>query len=421
MKKKHPIIIGLIVIVVPILIGQVMMSKRDPQPLASIRKEYPKRPPNPFLEKVISEYEKKLLALVDRAHTPGLAVVIVHDSTIVFMKGIGLRAIGKPDSIDENTVFRLASVSKCFAAFLTGVLVEDSVLNWNDHVSDYLPRFALESPEETQKLTIRNVLSHTTGLPYHTYTNMVEEGSSLDTMLSWLRNVRMASKVGKSYSYQNVAYSLVGPVIQAKTGKTYEQEMIEKVFIPLNMKTASIDYESIMANTNVAKPHLMRRRQFSQVKINDTYYNVAPAGGVNASISDMAQWMIALLGNRPDVISQSTLDSLFTPVIKAPSKNRNYGRMHRLSKSYYGMGWRILYYPNDTLMYHGGYVSGYRSEVAVNPRDKIAVCILANAPGEAADNGIPLFFDLFEPARQSVLRWEETQRRIINREARAID
>jgi beta-lactamase class C len=161
---------------------------------------------------------------------------------------------------------------------------------------------------------------------------------------------------------------------------------------------------------------MRRNKQYSQVKINDTYYNVAPAGGINASISDMAQWMIALLGNRPSVIQQSTIDSLFAPVVRAPSKNRNYGRTHRLSKSYYGMGWRILYYPNDTLMYHGGYVSGYRSEVAVNPRDKIAVCILANAPGEAADNGIPLFFDLFEPSRQSVLRWEETQRRIMNRE-----
>jgi beta-lactamase class C len=419
MKKKHPIIIGLIVVIVPILIGQVMMSKRDPQPpLPLIKKQYAKRLPNPILEKVIHDYEEKLGALVDKAQTPGLAVAIVHDSTIVFMKGFGVRAVGKPDSINENTVFRLASVSKCFAAFLTGILVEDKVLNWNDHVSDYLPRFALESPEETQKLTIRNVLSHTTGLPYHTYTNMVEEGSPLDTMLSWLRNVRMASKVGKSYSYQNVAYSLVGPIIQAKTGKTYEQQMIEKVFIPLNMKTASIDYQSIMANTNVAQPHLMRRgRKYAQVKINDTYYNVAPAGGVNASISDMAQWMIALLGNRQNVIQPATIDSLFTPVIAAPSKNRNYGRTHRLSKSYYGMGWRILYYPNDTLMYHGGYVTGFRSEVAVNQRDRIAVCILANAPGEAADNGIPLFFDLFEPVRQSVLNWEESQRRILNRQA----
>src|SRR6478609_6097117 len=111
MKKKHPIIIGLIVVIVPILIGQVMMSKRDPQPpLPLIKKQYAKRPPNPILQKVIHDYEEKLGALVDKAQTPGLAVAIVHDSTIVFMKGFGVRAVGKPDSINENTVFRLASV-----------------------------------------------------------------------------------------------------------------------------------------------------------------------------------------------------------------------------------------------------------------------------------------------------------------------
>lgn len=417
MKKRHPILlIILLVVLVPLLISQVVLLKHKEPPPATLKKEALARPVNPVLHQVIREYEEQLSVLKEKANTPGLAVAIVYDSTIVFMKGMGVREMGKPDSIDEHTVFRLASVSKCYAAFLTGILVEDSVLSWDDRVVDNVPWFKLESPEETNKLKVRNVLSHTTGLPYHTYTNMVEDGSSLDTMLSWLRKVHLASKVGKSYSYQNVAYSLISPVIQAKTGKTYETEMIEKVFMPLNMKTASIDYSSIMANPNVAKPHLTRRRKWSQVKINNTYYNVAPAGGINASISDMAQWMIALLGNRPDVIKQSTLDTLFAPEVKAPSKNRNYGRMHRLSDSFYGLGWRILYYPNDTLIYHGGYVNGYRSEVAINPRDKIAVCILANAPGEAADNGIPLFFDLLEPVRESVRRWEVTQRNRLSRE-----
>ena len=93
--------------------------------------------------------------------------------------------------MDVNTVFRIASVSKCFAAFLTGILVEDSVFSWDNHVIDYVPKFALKSPEETGRLSIRNVLSHTTGLPYHAYTNMVEEGSSLDSMLSWLKNINL--------------------------------------------------------------------------------------------------------------------------------------------------------------------------------------------------------------------------------------
>lgn len=367
----------------------------------------PPRKANPLLQELIVQYDQEIQSLSNEANTPGAAVAIVHDSTIVFLKPYGVKKAGSSDSIDVNTVFRIASVSKCFAAFLTGTLVEDSIVGWENHIVDYVPNFSLKSPEETQRLSIRNVLSHTTGLPYHAYTNMVEEGISLDSMLSWLKNVNLVSKVGDEYSYQNVAYSLIAPVVKVATGKTFENMMRERVFEPLKMKTASIDYTSIMHNPNVARPHMRRSRQWRPAKITDTYYNVAPAGGINASISDMAQWMIALLGNREDVISKSTLAQLFTPVVRARSKNRNYGRMHRLSDSFYGLGWRILHYPNDTLIYHGGYVNGYRSEVAVNPHDKIAVCILANAPGELADNGIPLFFDLFNSKRDAINAWEE--------------
>lgn len=409
MKIKHPFFIGLLVIVVPILVAQVLTKERPATPPPAPKKIVYKKLVNPYLHKVLVEYEKRINGLSRDTHTPGAAIAVVYDSTIVYLNGFGLKSTSTPDSVDVNTIFRIASVSKCFASFLTGILVEDTLLFWNDPVIKYLPKFELKSKEETEKLTIRHVLSHTTGLPYHAYTNMVEEGTSLDSMLSWLKDIDLASKVGEAYSYQNVAYSIIGEVIRARTGKTYEAQMREKVFIPLKMKTASIDYASIMQNKNVARPHQLRRGKWVPATITDTYYNVAPAGGVNASISDMAQWMIALLGNRKDVISREMLGQLYTPFVKAPSKNRNYGRMHRLSNSYYALGWRVLHYPNDTLIYHGGYVNGYRSEVAVNPKEKIAVCILANAPGELADNGIPLFFSLYEPKRDSIRAWEEAQ------------
>jgi beta-lactamase class C len=407
MRRTRYIILGLLLIALPVLLSQVLMKKEDT--VAIKRPPVPKSPrkANPLLQELINEYDREIQRLSSEANTPGAAVAIVHDSSVVFLKPYGIKKTGSSDSVDINTVFRIASVSKCFAAFLTATLVEDSIFQWDNHVIDFVPGFSLKSSEETKRLCIRNVLSHTTGLPYHAYTNMVEEGISLDSMLSWLKDVKLVSKVGDEYSYQNVAYSVIAPVIKAATGKTFENVMRERVFEPLNMKTASIDYASIMQNPNVASPHLRRSRQWRPTKITDTYYNVAPAGGINASITDMAQWMIALLGNREDVISKSTLAQLYTPVVRARSKNRNYGRMHRLNDSFYGLGWRILYYPNDTLIYHGGYVNGYRSEVALNPKDKIAVCILANAPGELADNGIPLFFDLFNTKREAINAWEE--------------
>lgn len=407
MRRMRYIILGLLLIALPILLSQVLMKKEEAVIIRSQTLPKPPRKTNPLLQELLNEYDLDIQRLALEASTPGSAIAVVHDSTVVFLKPYGVKKAGTSDSVDINTVFRIASVSKCFAAFLTGTLVEDSIFSWDNHITDYVPQFALKSPDETKRLCIRNVLSHTTGLPYHAYTNMVEEGISLDSMLSWLKNVNLVSRVGNEYSYQNVAYSLIAPVIKAATGKTFENVMREKVFVPLNMKTASIDYASIMQNPNVASPHMRRSRQWKPAKITDTYYNVAPAGGINASISDMAKWMIALLGNREDIISKNTLAQLYTPVVRARSKNRNYGRMHRLSDSFYGLGWRILYYPNDTLIYHGGYVNGYRSEVALNPKDKIAVCILANAPGELADNGIPLFFNLFNTKRDAINAWEE--------------
>jgi beta-lactamase class C len=406
MKRKYFILAGIVLMLLPLLLVKYFFfNTASPQPIKLFNKNR-KVEPNPHVTHLIDDYERELELLQLFSKTPGAAIAIVKDSTIVYMKGFGVREIGKKDLVDVNTVFRIASVSKCFASFLTGVLVEEKKLAWDDRVVKYVPGFSLSSAEETQKLTLRHVLSHSTGLPFHAYTNLVEDGHTLEEMLSRLKDVPLNGKVGEIYSYQNVAYSLIGEAIKSATGKSYEAWMVEKVFGPLDMENASIDYASIMMNKNVAKPHLSQRKGWRKAKITDTYYNVSPAGGINASISDMAKWMVALLGYRPDVIHRATLDTLFSPEIKAPSKNRNYGRRHRLSDSYYGLGWRILHYPDDTLVYHGGYVNGFRSEVAVSQKDRVAICILANAPGELPDNGIPIFFDLLKKYRGEIALWD---------------
>jgi beta-lactamase class C len=410
--RKRKIILLLVLaglIVIPLASWKIFF-RPDNKPLRRTTASVIPRKENPHILSLVDAFEPKINELIKQSNTPGATIAIVHDSTIVYLKSFGLKSSTGKDPVDVNTVFRIASVSKCFASFLTGILVEDTVLHWQDPVIKYLPDFSLSSPEQTKLLTLEHVLSHSTGLPYHTYTNLVEEGIDLNTLLGRLKEVKMSSDVGEEYSYQNVAYSLIGEVIHVATGKTYETEMIEKVFTPLGMKTASIDYKSIIDNPNIAKPHKLANRRWVPATITDTYYNVAPAGGVNASGADMAQWMIALLGHRPDVIHRQTLEMMFSPEVLARSKNRNYKKMNRFDKSYYGLGWRILHYPNDTLIYHGGYVNGYRSEVALDPKDDIAICILANAPGELADNGIPVFFNLFNMHRDSIVAWENRQR-----------
>jgi beta-lactamase class C len=308
--------------------------------------------------------------------------------------------------MNTESVFRLASVSKCFAPILTGLLVEDSLLGWNDKIIQHVPDFALKSPEQTALLSIKHVLSHTPGLPYHTYTNLIEDGEDLHSMLQKLRDVNMINKVGTVYSYQNVAYSVISEVIQSATGKTYEQLMTERIFKPLQMDHASICYDSINKNSNVARPHKLTRKGLKTTSILKTYYNVAPAGGVNASVSDMALWIKALLGHRQDVISKSVLDEVFTPVIKAPYKNRNFRKWMRPTGSYYALGWRVLDFKDESLYYHGGYVNGYRSELAINRKENIGICVLTNLPGALSDNAVPIFFKLYQEHRDAIHAWE---------------
>ncbi|HCM77931.1 MAG TPA: hypothetical protein DIS90_16225, partial [Cytophagales bacterium] len=147
--------------------------------------------------------------------------------------------------------------------------------------------------------------------------------------------------------------------------------------------------------------------KWKTIPVSPTYYNTAPAGGINASITDMAKFLVALLGHRENAISQTTINQLFAPEVRATAKNRNFNRWSRIKKSYYGLGWRILNFKEDTLAYHGGYVNGYRSEIAVHPTKKIAICVLANGPGGFSDHAIPAFFNTFDKYFKTVTKQPE--------------
>lgn len=403
MKKLKIILLILSTCLIAIFLFQAIDTATVTHTPATTTKKITHQPVvEPALQNLLTVYEAEIKKLMTLSGIPGVAIAVVKDSSIIYMKGLGVKMINSHDSIDANTIFRIASVSKSFSSFLTGMLVADGIVHWDDPIINYVPQFSLKSKAQTTQLTFRHVLSHTTGLPYHTYTNLVEAGIPLTDLLGKLKDIDIARPVGQEYSYQNVVFSVVGEALQGATHKPFDLLMKERVFSPLGMSTASMDYHSIMTNTNVARPHKMRHGKMLPTTINNTYYNVAPAGGINASINDMAHWMIALLGNRKDVIKEETLQQVFTPQVKAPSKNKNYGRTQRVSQSYYGLGWRILHYPSDTLVYHGGYVNGYRSEVALDPHEKIAVCILTNAPGMVADKGIPIFFNLIHEMEKGI-------------------
>ncbi|MEP2668172.1 MAG: serine hydrolase domain-containing protein [Cyclobacteriaceae bacterium] len=390
-------ILVLITITITAFVGFVFYTTPEKSSKETATNKAPQAPPLPaeYVE-LLGDYEDYINESLKLTGVPGAAIAIVHDSTIIYLKGFGVRNTDTQEPVDTHTVFRLASVSKSVSSVLMGTMMEDGIINWDDPVVKYLPDFELDSAEFTQQLTLRNVLSHTTGLPYHTYTNLIEEGKSHDDLIAELKNVKLIGEPGKIYSYQNVAYSLLDDVVKSSTGQPFETEIKARLFGPLHMANASMSYQELIDNPNYAQPHLLRGRKWKPIPISPTYYNTAPAGGINASITDMAKLMVALLGHRENVISQETVDQLFNQEIRATAKNRNFNRWSRIKRSYYGLGWRVLTFKSDTLAYHGGYVNGYRSEIAVHPTKKIAICVLANGPSGFSDHAIPAFFNTYD-------------------------
>jgi beta-lactamase class C len=414
MRTKY-ILISLAIVLV---FGFIVHSPDPPKTIPPV-KEVPLQPvkktlttpfiyqnPNPELAQLLIEYEAFLQGTMKNNLAPGMAVAIIQDTSIIYLKAFGLRDERTKDTVDIHTVFRIASVSKCFASFLTGLLVDEHVLSWDDPVIKYVPGFKLKSEVYTQSLTLRHVLSHTTGLPYHAFTDRVDDGANFDTLVYHLRDLDLISKPGELYSYQNVGYSLIAQVIQAATGKSYVENLKEKVFDRLHMQSASATYKAIMENKNSAKPHGYAKN-WVPMPISDTYYDVAPAGGVNASIADMAQWLLAMTSEPRRILKPETEDEIFRPIVRAIPRNRNFWRWKPIRSAYYALGWRVLNFKDDTLTYHGGYVNGYRSEVAIDRKDKLAICVLVNAAGTVADISIPKFFEMYGHHRQAIARWEK--------------
>jgi beta-lactamase class C len=346
----------------------------------------------------LDQFEKDFEDGLNGKRIPGAAVAIVKEGRVVFQKGFGVKEKGKPEAVDEHTVFRLGSVSKGFASVLTGVLAEEGVVSWDHPVSGYVEEFRLNDPEQTGRVQVRHLLSHTSGLPRHAYTNLVEDGLTLDRIIPRFEQVPLIAKEGEQLAYQNAAFSAIESVLEYQTQTNFNTLLDEKLFGPLMMDYASANHESISQSENRASPHIYysRTRGHVPIPISKKYYNAVSSGGINASASDMGKWLLLLTGYNPEVISQETLDYIYDPM--AYIHNRRFSRHWiGVNESHYGLGWRVLDNHGQKIVYHGGYVNGYRSEIAFSPEDGVGICILINANSSYPLEVIPDFFNYFKP------------------------
>jgi beta-lactamase class C len=279
---------------------------------------------------------------------------------------------------------------------MTAMLVQDGVLGWDTKIAGVLPTFALADVEDSRKLTVRDILSHRVGLPHNTYDRMLEADEPYELLVSRLSEVPMACPVGDCYGYQNIAFSLIGDVTYAVTGDFFYHEVETHLFHPLGMKTATYGRDALEGSKSWARPHRRAGKAWVPFEPNETYYHVPPAAGVNASIRDMEQWLIAQMGGRRDVLPQAMLDELHSPLVETDREMRmTPWRRGRLMGAQYALGWRVYDYAGQTLIFHAGAVQGYRAMIAFLPDYRFGLVMLWNSESAAPSGLMPMLIDRY--------------------------
>lgn len=341
-----------------------------------------------------AEFVRFMERELDTTNTVGAAFTIVHQGSIVYTGIYGEREKGSGKKVTEHTMFRLASVSKGFAGILASMLEQEGAFSLDDRVVDLYPGFSLKDSVNTAELTVRNLLSHTSGLVPYAFDNLVEEDQDLYSIVDRLNEVDISAPPGELYGYQNVMFSMLDPIAEATTGMPYKVLLQEKIFNPLGMTDASAGPVDVERNPNLAYPHVRTGNGYVALHPHEGYYNVLPAAGINASISDMGRWLLALLGYRQEWIPDTIIKNITTPVVYTPLKWQYTRYWKPFRERYYSLGWRIYEYQGRKIMYHGGYIRGYRAEIAFCPSEDAGIAFMENSPNDLASRCIPAFMDL---------------------------
>ena len=323
---------------------------------------------------------------------PGSALAIVSREGIMQLETWGVRKVIARDPVNSDSVFRIASMSKTFAGTVAGLLVNQNLQGWDMRINGLFPNMGLGEGTSSEAITLKHIVSQTTGLMPHSYSNMLDDGVIYQKIKEKFHQIPTVCSPGQCYSYQNVVFSLVADVVEESTGDSYEKYLHQQIFKPLGMTTASVGMEPYINSSNVTDPHRLVRGNWRTTTTNPAYYSVAPASGINASIFDMAIWIRANLGAFPHILSKDFLAELHEPVISTPYGNY-FNRWSGLEKAYYAIGWRVFNYKGLRAIHHGGGVRGYRSEMVFVPDANIGMVMLLNAESNLANDVVPAFLD----------------------------
>ncbi|WP_265530273.1 serine hydrolase domain-containing protein [Sphingomicrobium marinum] len=320
--------------------------------------------------------DARIQRLMQEENLVGLAVGIVENGEVSFLKGYGKRGADSDAPVTTDTVFRWASLSKGVAGTLASKLDARGAIGLDQSIANYSRSLQLPGGAQV-RARVRDVLSHRLGLWRNAYDDRLEGGQDPAIIRRALSGTQLTCEPGTCWSYQNVAFDAFSDVVEKATGKTYAATVKEELFGPLGMNSASLTRDGLVGAQNWARPHSAGGRVLD---VDNDYYRVPTAGGVNSDIGDLVTWMQAQMGRYPDVIAPSVNDEAQRALVDTPTERRRLREFReRLSEPRYGLGWRIYDYAGHRLVGHRGGVDGYRAFILFDPAAQTGIVALWNS------------------------------------------
>lgn len=345
----------------------------------------------PITSAQIDSVVEKTLKTFD---VPGIAVAVVKDGKIIHEKGYGVRSLNTKQKVDENTLFGIASNSKAFTVAALGILIDEGKLNWDDRVSDYIPEFKLYSPYVTDAFTIRDLLTHRSGLGLGAGDLMFWPDSNNFTLKDVIHNLRYLKAVSAfrtKFDYDNLMYILAGTIVSRVSGMPWEDFIETRIMQPLGMTQSAASYKRLKDKTNVIDPHApvdgvvkVIRRDWSQV--------ADPAGGIYSNLTDMCKWIIMQMDNgkygdglKNQLLSETVHEEMWTPQTIIPVHGLTPYNTHFAS---YGLGWFLNDEKGYKVCSHTGGLAGIVTQVTLIPEMKLGIIVFTNQQSGAAFTAI---------------------------------
>lgn len=344
----------------------------------------------------VAQFDADVGRMVAAWKAPGLAIAVVRNDTVLFAKGYGVRELGKPGAIDTETRFAIGSTTKAMTTAALAILVDEGKVRWDEPVITYLPAFRLSDPYVTRSLTVRDLVTHRSGLGN---ADLLWMGSdySLDEVFRRVGTLPLAYPFRAGWVYQNIMYAVAGEVVHAASGVTWDEFVRTRLLTPLGMHRTVTRLADLAGQPNVATPHAtiddtLRVTQNRPVDV------VAPAGSVWSSVDDMSRWMRFLLdsgrvgGKR--LLSTSAFNELFTPQVMADRSTYPTLSLVRPRFFTYGLAWFIQDYAGQGVAMHTGSIDGMSALIGLLPEKRLGVYVLAN--GDHAELRHALMYEVFD-------------------------